>query len=111
AVMRAPVAPSGWPREIPPPFGLTFFGALFEARITHELQCDRSERFVDLDHGHIVPGEAGTRERRCARLRVAVQHPVGIDTCETEADKARSRLETEASSCAFARDENSRGAV
>ena len=40
-----------------------------------------------------------------------MQHPVGIDTCETEADKARSRLETEASSCAFARDENSRGAV
>ena len=37
--------------------------ALFEARVARELEHDRRERLVHLDHGDVVPAEPGPRER------------------------------------------------
>ena len=42
-----PVAPSGWPSAIAPPFTLTFAGSI--AEVAHRLQRDGGERLVDLD--------------------------------------------------------------
>ena len=97
--MRAPVAPSGWPSEMPPPFGL-----MSSQRSSSPASCancsdDRRERLVHLDHRHVVPRQPGARERLRARLRVAVQHPVRVDAGEAErrrsAPAARARAATQ----------------
>ena len=72
--MRAPVAPSGWPSEMPPPFGLTSSQPVLEARVAHELERDRRERLVDLDHRDVVqrePGPARAPSRTPAGCRAA----------------------------------------
>ena len=68
-MIRAPVAPSGWPSEMPLPFGLTSPASQRSCRPVsfEELQHDGGERLVDLDHGDVVPVEAGPRERALAR--------------------------------------------
>ena len=111
AVIRAPVAPSGWPSEMPPPFGLMSSHPILEARVVRELEHDRRERLVHLDHRDVVPRQPGARERLRARLRVAVQHPVRVDAGEAERDEARTRLEPEPRSGGLRRDEHRCGAV
>ena len=59
--MRAPVAPSGWPMEMPPPSMLTFSIGMPSSRI-EATACD-AEGFVDLDHVDVLDGEAGAGER------------------------------------------------
>ena len=59
--MRAPVAPSGCPSEMPPPFGFTSPACQRSSQtgVRERLEHDRGERLVDLDHGHVVPAEPG----------------------------------------------------
>ena len=53
---RAPVAPSGWPRAIAPPF--TFTLSQVGAGLALPREDDRGERLVDLDQvdvGELIP--------------------------------------------------------
>ena len=67
-------------------------GSRLQARVTHELEHDRGKRLVYLDHGDVVPLQAGARERPLTRLRVAVQHAVRVDAGEPERHEASARL-------------------
>ena len=65
--MRAPVAPSGWPSEMPPPFGLTSSQRSSSPASCDELEHDRGERLVHLDHGDVVPGRGPPSRAPCRR--------------------------------------------
>src|SRR5215211_8659264 len=56
--------------------------AVLEPGVARELEHDGREGLVDLDHADLVPREPRLRERALARLRVPVQHPVGVDAGE-----------------------------
>src|SRR6266540_4232262 len=82
------------------------FPALVEARVGEELEHDGGEGLVDLDHGHVVPGETRLRERPLAGLRVPMEHSVRVDACETEGDETTARLETQPRDSVRTRDEH-----
>ena len=108
---RAPVAPRGWPSEMPPPFGL-----MSSNRSSSPASCANwstthaNASFTSITEmsSHVSPARA---ERLPARLRVAVQHPVRVDAREAEGDEARPRLEAEPRRGRLARDEHGCGAV
>ena len=62
-VMIAPVAPIGWPSEMPLPFGLTLAGG--ETEVLGDRAGLRGERLVGLDHVEVVDRQAGPFERPC----------------------------------------------
>ena len=76
---------------MPPPFGLMSSQRSSRPGVVRELEHDRRERLVHLDHRHVVPRQPGPRERLRARLRVAVQHPVRIDAGEPERRRSAPR--------------------
>ena len=81
---------------MPPPFGLTSAQRSSSPVSLQELQHDRRERLVDLDHRDVVPGQAGT-------LRAPSRTPRGLPCSirygstpdEPERDEACPRLEPE----------------
>ena len=85
--------------------------ALAEVGVLQELEDDRRERLVHLDHRHVVPRQARLRERAVARLRVAVQHQMRVDAGDPEAEEARARHEAELRRLLLRRDEHCGGAV
>src|SRR6266545_8012730 len=84
---------------------------LLEPGVADELEDDRRERLVDLDHGDVVPTDPGPLERTVAGLRVAVQHAVRVDPRQPEGDEARAGLEAELRGLPLARDQDSGRAV
>src|SRR6266480_1069863 len=69
--------------------------ALAELCVLQELEHDRRERLVHLDHRHVVPRETRPGERALAGLGIPVQHHVRVDAGDAEAEEARARLEPE----------------
>ena len=62
--MRPPVAPTGWPREIPEPLTLTRSKAVVEVPFAQHRQHLGGERLVELDQAEVAEAEAGALERR-----------------------------------------------
>ena len=85
--------------------------SFLEARVCEELEDHRCERLVDLDHRHVVPGEARLLESALAGLRVAVEHAVRVDAGKPEGDETRPRLEPESPGGALRGDEHRRSPV
>src|SRR5919204_395645 len=79
---------------------------VLEPGIARELQDNRRESLVHLDHRDVVPGQAGAGERLRTRLRIAVQHPVRIHAGEPERHEPRARLETQPRHGGVARDQH-----
>jgi hypothetical protein len=82
-----------------------------QPRVVHELQRHRRERLVDLDHGDVVPRQAGTPKRALARLRIPVEHPVRTNPDEPEGDEPRPRAQPEPLGRPLAHHEHGGGAV
>ena len=61
AVMTEPVAPTGWPSAIAPPFGLTLLAV--EVEVLDHGERLGGERLVELDHVDVVERAAGALER------------------------------------------------
>ena len=79
---RAPEAPSGWPRAIAPPTGLS--ALLFGAGLHLPGQRHRREGLVDLEGADLVDGQP----RRRSALAVAGIGPVSIVTGSSPATTA-----------------------
>ena len=111
--MRAPVAPSGWPERDAAAVRVHVAGlvALVQARVGEELQHDRRERLVHLDHLDVVPLQARLRERALAGVGIAVQHQVRVDAGDAEAEEAGARLEAELRRLLLRRDQHGGRAV
>ena len=74
--MIAPVAPTGWPSEMPEPFGLTLAGSSSRAR-GHGAGL-RGKGFVGLDHVEVVDAEAGAFEGQARGRYRAQAHQLGV---------------------------------
>src|SRR5260370_3524202 len=85
--------------------------ALAEASVGEELQDDRRECLVHLDHFDVVPRQSRLRERAIAGLRVAVQHQMRVDAREAEAEEAGARAQAELGRLLLGCDENRGRAV
>ena len=71
-VRMEPVAPIGWPSEMPLPFGLVRSAG--QAQLAHDRECLRSERLVDLEHVDVLDLEAGPLQHRTHRRHRADAH-------------------------------------
>ena len=67
---RAPLAPSGWPSAIAPPFGLTCSASSGRPELPQHGQRLRGERLVQLDHVDVADAQA-----RCGRAASAWPAP------------------------------------
>jgi hypothetical protein len=73
AVMRAPEAPSGWPRAMAPPLTLVFSSAR-PSSFSHREEL-RRERLVHVEQIHVAEGESPARS---SALRIAGAGPIPI---------------------------------
>src|SRR3990167_385940 len=77
--MIAPVAPTGWPREMPEPFGLTLAGSKSSSRATAQAWAAKASL------ASITSRSATLRPARCRARRVAGNGPKPISTGSTSA--------------------------
>ena len=111
--MRAPVAPSGCPSEIPPPFGFTSPASQrswspVSARNWRTTDAKASLTSTTAMSSQPRPAFASARAHASG---IAVEHPVRVDARETERDEARARLEAEPLDGGLAREQHRRRAV
>jgi hypothetical protein len=71
---RAPLAPSGWPSAIAPPFGLTRGSSSARPEVAQHRQALRGEGLVELDHVHLRQRQAGQLQHLARRRRRADAH-------------------------------------
>ena len=87
----APVAPSGWPSAIAPPFTLTRSGSMSRRRIV--LQGDGGERLVDLPEVDVARRHAGLLQRALGGRRRGGQHDHRLGAGGRDGADARARLQ------------------
>ena len=104
AVIRAPVAPSGCPSEMPPPFGFTSSIRSSRCEVLRRLQHDGRERLVDLDHAPCRPSSGPLSRRRvpspagCRAASASDRHR----RCRTTTKRARGSSPSRATAASLA---------
>ena len=105
----APVPPSGWPRAMAPPLGLTL------ARSTSSSFCpgehDRGERLVDLGDVDVVHRQAGALHEALGGVDRAGEHEHRVHADEAGVDDAGPRTQTELVGLLGGGEQERRGAV
>ncbi len=96
--MRAPVAPTGWPREMPDPLTLIRCSWSFSPRPNSLVQARTwaAKRLVQLDQVQVGEGEAGPVEGRAGGGDGGNAHGGGGDPGAGAGDQAGERGEAEA---------------
>ena len=77
--MRPPVAPTGWPSEMPEPLGLSRSSVGVDLPLAQAGEHLGGERLVELDQVDLVEGEPGAVEGRGGRGDRADAHHLGAD--------------------------------
>ena len=90
-VRIAPVAPTGWPSAIAPPFGFTFAGSSPSPLLTASA-CAAKASF-EFDDVEVVDREAGLLEQLLHRRDRADAHHLGPDAGDGVAEDPRPRLQ------------------
>ena len=92
--MRPPVAPIGWPSEMPEPLTLTRSrSASAEVPPAEAGEDLRGERLVELDEVDVRPAEARALQGALGRRHRTDAHPVGLHPGERPADQPRQRTQ------------------
>ena len=92
-VVMAPVAPTGWPREIPEPLGLTRAGSRPSSRVTAQAWAAKAS--LDVDDVQICDGQPGALQHQAGGGNGADAHVQRFDASVSIPDKSGQRLETE----------------
>ena len=79
--------PSGWPRAMAPPFGLTVLDVRLQ--LLGPGEHDRRERLVDLEDVDVVDRQPGALEQALGGVDRAGEHQHGVDADEAGVDDAR----------------------
>ena len=107
--MRAPEQPSGWPRAIAPPSGLTRVGV--ETELGDDGERLGGERLVELDDLELVELPAGPFEGQPQRRRRTDAHPARLDPGRGPRHDARQRGQPVAGDAVVAGEQHRRGPV
>ena len=92
--MRTPVAPIGWPSEMPEPFGLTRSSPTSPPRTEHREDLAR-ERLVDLDEVDVGKGDPRARFQPCHGRNRTHAHRRRIAAGRSPADEEPRRRQVE----------------
>ncbi len=88
---RAPLAPSGWPSAIAPPFGLTCESVVGQAVIARHRQRLRGEGLVQFDDVDVGESQPGLGEHLAHGRRGTEAHDARRDAGNGGGDDARAR--------------------
>ena len=108
---RTPVAASGWPHAIAPPYGLRRGSSGATPMPSHQRQHLHREWLVQLEEVDVVDRQPGALEHLLGRRHRSEAHEVRLDAGIGEADEAHPRLEAELRGCVPRGDERGGRAV
>ena len=94
--MRTPVAPTGWPSEMPEPLTLRRSKSpCSNSKPAVHGQHLRGKGLVEFDQVDVVERQAGALQRQLDGGHRADAHALGLDAGDRPGDQARQRLQTE----------------